>query len=467
VSTVDKKLVHMLITLTIPALIDYALQSAVMYADYIMVGKLGSNASATIGLTVEVNFLLKGAMMAVGIGMVSYISISMGQKLYDNVRKASIQAFFLAGMVGIILFIIAMIISPFLPVWLGAEEALRPDASAYFRIIYIPVVFNALNIILGSVLKGVGDMKTPMYVNVIMNILNIAINFFLIYDSRPITVGGLHLNLWGAGFGVKGAAIGTALASVIGGILMVIGVYRNSWVSPRGEKFRLDKAIIRRCITIALPVFLCRVTTSFGRVVFTAFVTGLGTITFAAHTIAFTIESAFYMPVVGAQTAVITLAGNSKGEGNKKKLNQLTIYSCAITAGIMFAVGILMILVAKPAMSIFTSDPTVIHIGARLLFIVAINEPIFGISIIMEGIFNGTGDTRSPFLISTATLWIVRVFGTWIAVYVLGTGIYGAWICMILENATRSIALMIRYYLKRDRFIISERIELKAQETSV
>lgn len=451
----NKKLVHSLITLTIPALIDYALQSAVIYADYIMVGKLGSDASATIGLTEEVNFLLKGAIMAFGIAVVSYISISMGHKHYTNVKKASIQAFFLACFIGVIVFVLAMIISPQLPVWLGADKAIRLDASAYFRIIYLPVVFNSLNIILGSVLKGVGDMKTPMLVNVVMNVLNIIFNYFLIYDSRLIIVGGLHIHIWRAGFGVKGAAIGTALASVIGGILMIIGVYRNSLVSPKGERLLIDKTICKRCITIAVPILLCRVTTSFGRVIFTAFVTGLGTITFAAHTIAFTVESAFYMPIFGAESAVITLAGNSMGEKNKQKLTQLAIYSSAIIGSLMFVIGMLMVLVAHPVVSIFSTNAEVIHVSTILIQIVAINEPVFSIAIILEGIFNGIGDTHIPFIISTATLWLVRVLGTWIAIYVLGLGVYGAWICMVLDNGIRSIALVIAYYFRRNHLLFT------------
>lgn len=452
-----KRLVHTLITLTIPAFIEYALQSAVAYADYIMVGKLGSNASAAIGLTQEFNFLLKGALMAVGIGVVSYISNSMGQKQYQNVKRASVQAFFLAGILGIVLFVIAMLISPFLPVWMGGEEAIRADASSYFRIIYLPVVFTSFNMILSSVLKGVGDMKTSMYVNVFMNILNILLCFLLIYNSRTITIAGLQLHVFGAGYGVEGAAMATAIAAVIGGILMIIGVYRNPFVSPTGETFTLDNVIIKKCMMIAMPVLLCRVTTSLGRVLFTSFVTGLGTITFAAHTIAFTAESAFYMTVVGAQVAVTTLAGNCKGEGNQQKLNQLTIYACALVAGLMFAIGILMVLVAEPVISLFTSDAAVIQIGTRLFYIVAINEPIFGISVIMEGIFNGTGDTRSPFMVSTATLWFVRVLGTWIVIRILGLGIYAAWICMISENATRCIALVLRYHFVKNRLIINEK----------
>ncbi|MDR1914317.1 MAG: MATE family efflux transporter [Clostridiales bacterium] len=448
-----KVMLRTLIALSIPACIDFMLQSALSYADYIMVGKLGSNASAAVGLTQEVNYLLRGVLMAAGIGVVSYISVSMGKRQYKDVKRASIQSFYMSAVMGLILLAVSFVSSPFLPEWMGADETIRADASSYFRIIYLPVVFISLNMILGSALKGVGDMKTPMYVNAFMNILNIALNFLLIYNSRTIAVAGLRLDVWGAGLGVKGSAMGTAIASVVGGVLMIIGVYRNPLVSPIGERFTVNMKIIKRCIVTAIPVLLCRITTSLGRVVFTAFITGLGTLTLAAHTITFTAESAFYMAVVGAQTAVTTLAGNYKGERNKQKLNQLTISSCALIASLMFVVGIIMIAVAKPVISFFTADADVIYIGTRLFYIIAVNEAIFGVSMVMEGIFNGTGDTKSPFIVSIATLWIVRVLGTWIVINVLGLGIYGAWICMVSENAVRGIALLIRYNFVKDNLI--------------
>jgi putative MATE family efflux protein len=429
------------------------LQAALSYADFIMVGGLGKNASATVGLTQEVNFLLKGVLMALSIGIVSNVSFCVGRRDYKMVKQISFHAFFFAVIAGAALTAVTLAISPALPVWLGAEEDIRADVSSYFSIIYAPVILVSFNIVLGAVLKGIGDMKTPMLVNGLMAILNIILNFFLIYGSRDVSVLGFNMEVWGAGLGVRGSALGTAFASVLGGALMIVSVLRNPTVSPLKERFRIDRGIVKRCLRIAAPVFLCRVTVSLGRVVFTALVAGLGTLAFAAHSIAFTAESIFYMAVVGGQVAVTTMAGNIKGEGNLKKLNELTKLSAALIAGVMTVAGIFMIVAARPIISLFTPDPEVTRIGVKLIMIVALNEPIFAVSIILEGIFNGTGDTKSPFIISAATLWIVRVAGTWLAVSVLGFGIYGAWVCMVAENTVRGIALLIRYR-RRKRFLI-------------
>ncbi|MFP3153816.1 MATE family efflux transporter [Lachnospiraceae bacterium ZAX-1] len=444
--------------MTIPASIEYVLQAALSYADFIMVGRIGKNATAAIGLTQEVTFLLKGVLMAAGIGIVSCISVAVGRQDDKKVKRTSIQAFFLSIAIGIFLLVVALLISSRLPLWLGADKSILADASMYFRIIFIPAIFTSFNMLLASVLRGVGDMKTPMFVNVVITICNIVFNFLFIYESRVITILGFKLHVWGAGLFVAGSAIGTAIASVIGGLLMIAGVLKNPLVSPLQEPFKLDIKILKEFVVIAVPVFFLRITTSFGRVVFTSFVARLGTVIFAAHTIAFTAESVFYMAVVGMQASVTTLAGNYKGEGSKRKLDQLTKTSTWLIAIVMFVVGVVMFVSTRLVISLFTSDTEVIKIAATLFAIVAINEPIFGISMVMEGIFNGTGNTKSPFIVQTATLWFVRVFGTWLTIYVFGLGIYGAWICMVAENAARGIALSIRYHFVKSRLVAKEDI---------
>lgn len=432
-----RQLLHEIIRLTIPAAIDFALQSAANYADYIMVGSLGHNVSAAIGLTTEVNFLIRGVLTALGVGIVSMIAVSEGRNEKDNSRKIALQSLNIAIAAGVILFAAAMAVSPYLPYWLGADEATGALAGGYFRITYYGIIGASFNMMFGSVLKGYGDMKTPMYVNVGMNVLNIILNGVLIFDHC--------IFIKGTGLGINGAAWATAISGTAGGILMTYMAFRKCCHVHNVKELLPNKAIVCKILLIAIPVFLCRVVTSTGRILFTTFITGLGTLVFAAHSIAFTAESLFYMPVVGAQAAVTTLAGNIKGEGNPQKLKMLAWLAGISIASFMFLVGISMIVLARPVLNFFSSDAAVVDIGVRLFSIVAVNEPIFGISVVMEGIFQGIGDTRKPFIISAVSLWSVRVAGTWYAIHLLGAGVYGAWVCMVLENTVRGLVLIIAF----------------------
>lgn len=437
-----------LVALTIPSMIDYALQSAVSYADYIMVGQLGEGASAAIGLTTEISFLIRGVLIAVGIGIISYIAIAMGKGEKENGRKACVQSFLLSFLLGIILMCMSIGISPFLPKWMGADQSIRKIASDYFRISYYGMIGTSFNILLGSVLKGAGNMKTPMYVNVGMNLLNICFNLLFIYESRVIEIGGIHIFVWGAGLGTNGAALATSFANIIGGICMILAVWKNALLSPKGEKIAWDFSVLKKIFLVAYPVFLCRMVTSAGRIIFSSLIARLSTISFAAHSITFTAESAFYMPVIGAQSAVTTMSGNITGEENQRKLNLLTKISCILIGIVMFIVALFMLVFARNVLSFFTSNEKVIEIGRILFYIVAVNEPSFAISVVMEGIFNGMGDTKRTFLVSAMTLWFVRVLGTWIAIHVFHAGVVGAWICMALENAVRGIVLVTTYFVR-------------------
>jgi Na+-driven multidrug efflux pump len=166
-----------------------------------------------------------------------------------------------------------------------------------------------------------------------------------------------------------------------------------------------------------------------------------------------------YIPCVGMMSAIATLSGNAKGENDLKKLNQLTRLSSAMASGVMLIMSIFLYIFARNIIGIFTQDAEVIAIGTDLLRIVSLNEPIFAVSIVLESVFNGIGDTKSPFIASTVTQWVFRVLGTYLCVYVLGFGIRSAWVCMISDNIARCLLLIAFYVCKNKHLIYNKPME--------
>ena len=453
----DRELLKKIIRLTVPSIIEYTLQTLMSYADYIMVGSLGVTASAAIGLTTEVTWLLKGAVSALGIGVLAYISSAIGAKKTDHIKSASVQAIYTSLIVGFAMTIVSLAISPFVPRRLGAGDDIAGISAGYFAISNAPFLFLSLNMVLGSALKAAGDMKTPLYVNGAVNIFNIIFNYLLIYPVRNIVIFGRTVHMLGAGLGIYGAALGTAISTVIGGILMFIGFWRNNTVSPRGEKSVLDREIIREYINVGIPSMLTRLTSSGGRVIFTGIVARLGTLMYSAHTISFTAESAFYIPCVGMMSAVSAMAGTIKGEGDLQKLNRLTKTFCVLAAGVMLAMSVMMFIFADGLFRLFTDDAYVLGTAPKLLRIVALNEPLFAVSVVMESVFNGIGKTKLPFVAGTVSQWVFRVAGSLICLNVFGFGIEAAWVCMIADNIFRCIFLCTEY-IALNRNLISEAI---------
>ncbi|MDP4108467.1 MAG: MATE family efflux transporter [Bacillota bacterium] len=428
-----------------PTVVEVALQTAVQYVDVALVGRISAHASAVVGLTGSVNWFMNSAPFAAGIGALACISQAAGAKEYYKMRVASMQSIFMAVIIGLTFGTAALVLSPFIPAWLGAGDDIAAEASMYFSIISAPMIFRSLCMVQGSVLRAAGDTRTPMLVNGFMNIVNIGLCFFLIYPTRAALLFNASITIPGMGLGVRGAAIGTAVSFSLGGIMMFLSVLRNESVNPVGVPVAIDKKVMGECVSVSFPVLLQRSVTCIGQIVFSALVVSLGTGILAAHSIAITAEQAFYIPGYGMQAAAATLAGNSVGKRDEKELSRVTLCSIMLNAAIMIVMGGLLFLLSTAVMSIFTSDAFVIKHGASALRIVALSEPLYGVSIILEGIFMGVGDARAPFYTCAFSMWVARILPTLICVNVLGLGLNAVWCCMVADNSLRFVIYLIRY----------------------
>ncbi len=440
-----KQLLKLICAFAWPTIVEQLLATAVNYVDTAMVGSLGANASAAVGATMTVNWMMNGIVGSLSVGFLAFIARSMGAGKQDLARRAAGQAVTVALIGGTVVTALALSFSNIIPVWMHADEAIIDDARAYFFILYIPMIFRAALLIFGTVLRAGGDTKTPMKANVATNLINVVLNFFLIYSTRPAVVLGLSVTIPGAGWGVRGAAIASAISFACGGVWMTAALFGNKNVSPKGFSLKPDGTILKPCFKIALPAVLQRLATSTGYVMFSAMINSLGSVSTAAHSIANTAESAFYIPGWGMQTAASTLIGNAYGEKNNRKLTDLSRLLLLLEFAVMLVSGTILFLGARGLMSLFTSDEEVISMGAKVLKMVALSEPLYGVAIIIEGIFNGVGDTLQTFIFNVIGMWGVRILGTYIFVSRMGYGLTAAWACMIAHNMTLAAMLTVKY----------------------
>lgn len=309
------------------------------------------------------------------------------------------------------------------------------------------------SIIFGTVLRAAGDTKTPMKIGVIVNVINVILNFLLIYPTRTLSVFSLSFTMPGAGLGVIGAAIASAIAFTAGGLLITIVLWRHPFVSPRGQRFKPDMQILKPCFKVAFPNMLQRFGTSLGYVAFASMINSLGEIATAAHTIANTVESAFYIPGYGMQTAAATLAGNAYGAGDRDRMRDLARMFIPIEIGLMILSGGLLFIFAPSLLGLFSDSEAVISLGTAVLRMVAVSEPFYGFSIIIEGMMQGVGKTKEPFIYNIIGMWGIRILGTFLCVRLLNAGLLPfdvpglilAWGCMIAHNLLLFVLFMICY----------------------
>ena len=417
-----------------PTMLEQAMQTAVQYIDTAMVGSLGTAATAAVGSTSTVNWLISSSISAMSIGFLAFIAKARGAGEDEKARRAVGQSVLAVLVFGTFFTLLTLSLSGLVPVWMQVDENIRELSSKYFFIVYVPMLPRTASIIFGTVLRASGDTKTPMKIGLIMNLTNIVLNFLLIYETRVLKVFGIEFTVFGMGLGVLGAAVASAVAFTVGGILITIVLWKHPFLSPSGQKISPDLEILKPCLRVAFPNMLQRFGTSLGFVAFASMINSLGEVSTAAHTIANTVESAFYIPGFGMQTAAATLNGNAYGARDKQRMHDLANMFIPIELALMTFSGATLFIFAPALMSVFSNSPDVIALGSTVLRMVAVSEPFYGFFIIIEGLMQGVGRTKEPFVYNIMGMWGIRILGTFILTQIFCFDLRAAWGCMIAHN---------------------------------
>ncbi len=437
-----------ILALAWPTMLEQLMQTAVQYIDTAMVGALGTQATAAVGATSTVNWLIGSTVSAFGVGFLSFIARAYGANDRAASSRASAQAVLVTVVTGLVFTGLTLGLSGWIPVWMQVDPAIQELASQYFFILYLPMLPRAASIIFGTVLRAAGDTKSPMKIGVLVNVVNVVLNFLMIYPTRRISLLGLEVTMPGCGWGVLGAAAASAIAFTLGGICITAVLWHHPMVSPRGQGFWPDWQILRPCLRTAVPNMFQRFGTSLGYVAFASMINALGEVATAAHTIANTVESAFYIPGYGMQTAAATLAGNAYGAQDKTRMEELARMFIPIEVGLMILSGGALFASAPVLVGLFSDSPEVIDLGTRVLRMVAVSEPFYGFSIIMEGMMLGVGNTKKPFVFNILGMWGVRIVGTFVCTTFFSGGLVAAWGCMIAHNLLLFVLFLWCYVRK-------------------
>ncbi len=429
-------LLRTMLALSVPTVLEEVLTTLLQYVDTAMVGRLGEQATASVSITTTITWLVSSIAGAVSTAVLALISQAVGSGDRALCKKLSQQALLLSVACGLICGGASIALSPFIPVWMGAEPAIQKQASLYFFIVSLPMIFRAANTILGAAIRATQNTAAPMVISMTANLLNAGLNYLLIYRCA---------------LGVTGAAIATAAAHSVSGTLMFLLYRRTPLLRWSWRELAPDIPQLRRCARVGLPVLGTSMTSCLGYVVFAGLVTDMGTTVFAAHSIAVTAETIFYIPGYGLRTATSALVGAALGEQNREKLLDVCKLSVSLTMGMMCLSGLLLYRIAAPLMALFSPVETVVELGAEMLRLVAFSEPFFGLMIVLEGIFYGLGRTRYAFCIETASMWGVRIILTFLCVKVWALDLRAVWFCMIADNVCKAALFAAPFLGKRSR----------------
>jgi putative MATE family efflux protein len=442
------------VTLSLPAILANASAMVMQFIDAAMVGQLGADDSASVGLMGSTNWLFEGVLSAFAAGYAVQVAHLLGAKRNADARQLVRQAIVVCLGFSLLLAGIGLLLCRPLPVWLGAEPHIRGNATLYFGTFMLFVPFFMLDIVASSMLRSSGNMRIPSALNIVMCVLDVVFNFFLIFPTREITVLGHSMTMPGAGLGVVGAALGTASAGLVISMLMLYYLaFRSSELkltTDRGS-FKPAWKPFKKSIKISSPMGLQHIMMCTALIVITGIVAPLGSIALAANSFGITAESLCYMSGYGIADAATTLVGQTLGarrENLTRRFAWISVLSGMIIMGIMAG---LMFVFATELMGLMSPVHEVVELGSRCLRIEAWAEPLFAASIIGYGVFVGAGYTLAPCGINLVCLWVLRL-GLSI-ILVTSMGLYGVWMAMAIELCVRGLIYLV--WLKSKRWVRS------------
>lgn len=419
--------------LSLPPVLAQLSSILMTFIDSSMIGQhLGKTEAAAIGLVSSSTWLVCGFCFACAMGFTVQVAHLIGANKEDEARNlVKVSILVNSGFV-IVLYLICLLISPFLPVWLGGEADIYHDAYLYFFIFVCSLPVIQFNNLAAGMLQCSGDMKFPAIMQIFMAVVNVGLNYLFIYIFE---------------MGVRGAALATLIARGLTTVALMVYLlfFCKNLRLKKGERFFVRKEYLSKAFWIGVPVALEQILLSGGQVAFTRVVASLkDKIALSANSFAITVESVCYMPAYGLGAAATTLTGQCYGAERKDLAYKLGWLTTAVGMILMVVMGIIMYVFAPQLMGFITSDAEIISLGAKVLMIEAFCEPFYGASLVSNGAFRGTGDTFIPSCFKFFSMWIIRIP---LAVFILlktEFGLTGIWFAMSFELCIRGFLFLGR-----------------------
>lgn len=428
-----------------PAMMAQLSSIMMQYIDASMVGQLGADDSAAVGLVSTSLWLFWGICSAVTVGFSVQVAHRIGASDYSTARQILRQAITACLLFSLIVVAVGAAICVPLPHWLGGTEAVCRKSTVYFLVFVLALPLLTMNYLAGGMLRCVGNMKVPGGLNVMMCVLDVIFNFLLIFPTHHFTVAGIHVAIPGANLGVLGAALGTVSAEIItAGAMMWFLCTREKKIALRGTtgSFRPTRTVLRKALRVSAPMTLEHAVICGAQIAVTVIVAPLGVMAIAANAFAVTAESICYMPGYGIGDAATTLVGQSYGAKRFDLARRFGYITTGLGMATMTVMGVVLYLFAPYVMEMMTPVQVIRDLGVESLRIEAFAEPMFAASIVAYGVMIGVGDTIIPAAMNFGSIWLVRLP---IAALLAPTmGLAGVWLAMCIELCFRGSIFLWR-----------------------
>lgn len=423
---------NLIVGLSIPSMLAQISTVMMFFIDASMVGHLGAEASASIGLIESTTWLIGSLLSAAATGFSVQVAHFIGANDFVKARQVFRHALICGLLFSVCLALIGVAIHLPLPYWLGGGSDIADNSSRYFLIYALALPFIFLYHTSEMMLKSAGNMHTPSVMAILVCICDVVFNYLFIYIFK---------------MGVVGAAYGTALAYICISLPNLwLAACQNKILNLRQDaaRFHWVKEYVRIACKISIPIAIQNILMSGAQIVSTMIVAPLGNIAIAAHSFAITAESLCYMPGYGIGDAATTLVGQTHGANRMDLCKNFAYMTVGLGMAVMALMGVVMYVFAPEMIGLLSPVESIQELGTTCLRIEAFAEPFFAASIVTYSVCVGAGDTFKPAAINLSTMWFVRLT----LAYGLSKsyGLEGVWIAMAVELTFRGILFLVRLF---------------------
>lgn len=418
-----------------PTIVSLAMQTLVRWADVKMVGDLGREAVAAVTAGGHVYWFIQSIVMAVTTGLVALVARGVGARDERLVDQTLRQGITLGTVFGLASMLAGMPFSELAIAIYGVEDRVVQFGGTYLFWLLVGNVPFTLTFVFATALRAAGDTRTPLYIGLVANVLNVFLNWVLIYG-----------NLGAPALGVAGAAIASSLA-----MAFQVVWFWALWAKGRlilrttDAGFAPDLGMWRRIMHIGYPAAIEGGVWHLGLLVFMRLMSGYGTAEFAAYNIGAQILAMSFLPGIGFATAASTLVGQHLGEANPAAAARSGWRSLAGAIVSMSILGSLVIATARPIASWFIDDPEVVALTVDFIWILGLVQPLMAVEFALGGALRGAGDTRYPLIVVFVGLFLCRLLPAIIAAEMYGASIQIVWSALVLDYAAKATLLIIRF----------------------
>lgn len=436
-----------IISFTIPIIMEQAFVLSLGMINTIMAGHLGKEAVSAIGMVDSINIILISFFSSLAVGGTVVIAQYYGQRNIKAMNNTSKQILYAGTLISLVITLLIWIFRYAIIHFLfgSAEITVINYSLSYLGITLITYPFIAIELIINGSLRGIGNTKTPMKINIFMNIINVLMSYILIYG---IDIQNPHWHIVLAGKGVIGAAMGIAIARITGAIVTLFILIRGTSNLKLRQPFNFkpDKSILKSIFSIGIPAGLESLLFNGGKLITQVYIVGLGTESIAANYIAGSVASIINIPGNAFGIAATAIVGQNFGKGNIKEAKNSLVYSTKISTLCLTIIAILCYPFANALASLYTQNNSIINIAGQLLKLNSIFMIIWSLSFVLPAGLKGAGDAKYTLVTTIVGMWLFRIILGYILCITLRFGVTGVWMGMFIDWAVRGILFTIRLH---------------------